>query len=109
MCKYLSLTVRLTVSQSMQAVLAAVKVLCMRFPTVRYHAGTALLAVGRLPSCDPSAGSAGPLANDEPLAVWDMETGAKKRSLLVRCTCSESTDDQRCPLLLLLKGNLLVV
>ncbi|KAK9808344.1 hypothetical protein WJX73_004086 [Symbiochloris irregularis] len=58
----------------LQAVLAAVKVLCMRFPTVQYHAGTALLAVGRLPP--PS------LPSEEPISVYDMETGAKKRSLM---------------------------
>ena len=61
----------------MQAVLAAVKVLCMRFPTVLYHAATTQLAVGRLPSYAPTS--------DEPVAIFDMETGAKKRSLHFRC------------------------
>ena len=59
-----------------QAVLAAVKMLCMRFATVEYHAATTQLAVGRLPSYAPSS--------SEPVAVYDMETGAKKRSLHIR-------------------------
>lgn len=67
-----------------QAVLAAVKLLCMRFPTVKYHAGTAMLAVGGLPSLAPSP--------NEPIAVYDMDTGIKKRSL--RCRFATSSECQ---------------
>ena len=60
----------------LQAVLAAVKVLCMRFATVKYHAPTTQLAVGALPSYARSS--------DGPIAIYDMETGARKRSLHFR-------------------------
>ena len=63
----------------LQAVLAIVRLLCMRRPTVTFHPGTMALAVAQ----GVAAGIPSPLGDH--VTLYDMETGARRRSLQLRC------------------------
>eukprot|EP00884_Botryococcus_braunii_P020559 jgi/Botrbrau1/7187/Bobra.0300s0017.1 len=71
----------------LQVVTMAVKQLCMRFPMVAFCSNPLQLAVGRAPlgpgtQGPQGAGDANP--GTEPIAVFDMESGQKKRALHFR-------------------------
>jgi hypothetical protein len=70
----------------LQVVTVAVKELCVRFPMVAYSNSPLQLAVGRapLPAGQDLPGSSGNAAVIEPIAVYDLETGQKKRALHFR-------------------------
>lgn len=81
----------------LQVVSTAVKELCLRFPMVAYSSTSLQLAVGRAPRVPGDhvpAESEIPAASLEPIAIFDMETGHKKRSL----QCRYATDVTRCVL-----------
>ncbi|KAK9816767.1 hypothetical protein WJX72_004909 [[Myrmecia] bisecta] len=72
----------------LQGVMAVVKEVCMRFPMVTFTVAVnpMLLAVGCAPSQDQAMPAVGGSHLDvgEPIAVYDMDTGAKKRALHFR-------------------------
>lgn len=74
--------------------MVAIRELCARFPMAALHARPMQLAVGCAPASRPPASAlpggpglaAGvPRAVGEPVAVYDLETGAKRRALHFRC------------------------
>lgn len=74
-----------------QGAMVAIRELCARFPMAALHARPMQLAVGCAPGpCLPGArrGAPAPLgrpkAVGEPIAVYDLETGAKRRALHFR-------------------------
>ena len=72
--------------------MVAIRELCARFPMAALHARPMQLAVGYAPGpCllrgaqrELRAPFGGPKAVGEPIAVYDLETGAKRRALHFR-------------------------
>ena len=62
----------------LQAILAIVRLLCMRLPTVEFHAGSMLLAVAQ----GAARGVHSPMGDH--VTLYDMETGARRRNLQLR-------------------------
>lgn len=60
------------------------KEMCTRFPMVAYCSTSLQLAVGRAPGDPTPPDAETPVASLEPIAIFDMESGHKKRSLHFR-------------------------
>ena len=58
--------------------MGSLKEVCMRFPAAAFHTQSLLCAVGRGPGNDEKDAAA------DPVSVYDLHTGAKKRALRFR-------------------------
>ncbi len=86
--------------------MVAIRELCARFPMAALHARPMQLAVGCAPArAAPGSGPAWPPARapegaaavGEPVAVYDLETGAKRRALHFRCARPLRARRRACP------------